>query len=339
MNDWRSPVSAETGSPSQGGPPPQPAVRPSPASGWIEAVFFALMLAVLNVSYGIGQQQGVMPVALLFWAMPAAALSLLAFGGFGPDWRRIMAHPLSLVVGGGIIAMEAVYYVLLGLVTPTDGSVLVRLGVPIAILMGWLSGRRPSLLTAFGGMVILGTVAWYTPLMLTAAPLASVALGAACGFIMSGRSFAAEHHPWNRNARTILEKMRVTGLVLLFASLCGAVLLGLAMAAVHAGHLPPVAWVPTPARLFEPAAIVVGLFVGVLVLTVMQYLAFSVVLKLGAERFIATTALIPLTTLALQEAIVALGLFPPVPLDWRLAPAMAGIVAGVALVIAGGRRR
>lgn len=320
-------------------------VQPAPGTakshrldGWLEAALFSIALAVLNVTYGLGQQQGVMPVALLFWAMPVAAIALLLTSGLGPDWRRIMAHPLSLVVGGGIIAMEAVYYVLLGIVTPTDGSVLVRLGVPIALALGFLGGRRPSRMAALGGAVILAAVLWYVPQMDTRGPLAGLALGAACGFIMSARSFAAEHHPWNRAADTIRLKMRVTGLVLLYASAVGILLVSLAMAAVARGLLEAPAWLPDAGRLFDPAAIWLGLFLGVLVLTAMQYLGFSVVVKLGAERFVATTALIPLTTLAVQWLAVAAGLLAPIPVDWRVAPAMAGIIGGVALVIAGGRR-
>jgi hypothetical protein len=83
---------------------------------------------------------------------------------------------------------------------------------------------------------------------------------------------------------------------------------------------------------------VLGLFLGALVLTAMQYLGFSVVVKLGAETFVATTALIPITTFAVQSMAVFAGILPPVPVDWRVLPAMAGVIAGVALVIAGGRR-
>ncbi|MEZ5817352.1 MAG: hypothetical protein R3D44_09745 [Hyphomicrobiaceae bacterium] len=314
--------------------------RATGLSGWVEAALFSLALAVLNVSYGFGQQHGVHPIALLFWAMPVGAISLLLASGLGHDWRAVLAHPLSLVVGGGIIAMEAVYYVLLGFVTPTDGSVLVRLGVPIAIALGYLlAGRRPSRLGLVGGLVILGTILWYVPRMETTAPILALALGAGCGFIMSSRSFAAEQHPWNRAAQTILEKMRVTGLVLALACVVGMVLLFAAMGAAAQGLFAAPNWFPQTRHLIEPSAIAVGLFVGALVLTAMQYLGFSVVVKLGAENFVATTALIPLTTLAVQQLAVAAGLLAPIAVDWRVTPAMAGVIIGVALVIFGGRRR
>ena len=306
------------------------------AGSWIEAGLFSLALAVLNVSYGLAQQYGVHPVALLFWAMPTAAAALLAASGLGSDWRAILRHPLSLVVGGGIIAMEAAYYVLLGYVNPTDGSILVRLRVPIALVLGYvIARRRPGRLAVMGGLVTLATILWYAARVETVAPLAALALGTLCGCIMSGRSFAAEHHPWNRAAHTIREKMRVTGLVLGLASAVGIALLFAVMAAAASGIVAAPRWLPQPYHLVQGPAIVVGLFVGVLVLTAMQYLGFSVVLKLGAEHFIAAGALTPVTTLLVQSLAVTAGWLHPVAVEWGVWPAVAGLVAGVFLIIAG----
>ncbi len=309
------------------------------SGGWLEAVCFAFALAVLNVTYAIAQRQGVTPVALLFWAMPVGAISLLAVSGLGPHWRQIVSHPLSLVVGGGIIAMEGVYYLLIGHVSPTDASVIVRLGVPTAMLIGFaFAGRRPSRLGMLGGLIILAVIFWYVPQMRTAAPLAALGLGALCGFIISARSFAAERHPWNQTARTIAEKMRVTGLVLLLTSVIGVVVVLIASTAASHGLFAAPAWLPSFADLFHTPAVLLGLFLGVCVLTVMQYLGFSIVVKLGAENFVATTAFIPVTTLGVQQLAVAAGLLDAVPIDWTVMPAMLGLLAGVAMVIAGGRR-
>lgn len=311
----------------------------STRGGWIEAICFAIALAVLNITYAIAQRQGVTPVALLFWAMPVGAVSLLAVSGLGPHWRQIVAHPLSLVVGSGIIAMEGVYYLLIGHVSPTDASVIVRLGVPTAMLMGFVfARRRPSRLSVVGALVILAVILWYVPQMRTGAPLTALGLGALCGFIISARSFAAEKHPWNQSARTIAEKMRVTGLVLLLTSAIGAIVVLAASGAASSGQFVAPAWLPSFADLLHMPAILLGLFLGVCVLTVMQYLGFSIVVKLGAENFVATTAFIPVTTLGLQQLAVVAGLLDAVPIDWSVMPAMLGLLAGVALVIGGGRR-
>lgn len=327
MNDW-------VGSDSVG------SLRARRFDGWLEAALFALALSVLNVSYGLGTQQGAHPVAFLIYAMPTAAISLLVVSGTGRDWLQVIAHPLSLTVGAGIIAMEAVYYVLLMLVTPTDGSLLVRLGVPVALIMGVLLGRgRPSALALCGGAIILAAIAWFAPRMQTAAPWTALALGAGCAVIMALRSFAAEYHPWNRRARTIVEKMRITGLMLLVTSgIGGGLVLAVVAAAAHDLMTLP-SWLPSVADLTHPPTIALGLFVGVAVLTAMQYLGFSVVVKIGTESFLATTALIPVVTLFVQEAAVRIGLLAPVAIDLQVVPPMAAVILGVALVIAGGRRR
>ena len=165
-----------------------------------------------------------------------------------------------------------------------------------------------------------------------------VGLAVACAINMSIRAFATEFHPWNRAARTIQEKMRITGLVLLVTSLIGTgLVLGL-MTLVARGGLEQPAWLPEVRHFLHVPTLALGLFVGVLVLTTMQYLGFSVVVKIQAQNFIATTALIPLVTLAMQMAAVRLGILSPLPLDWSVLPAMLVVAGGVLVVIWAGRR-
>ncbi|MBS0241437.1 MAG: EamA family transporter [Proteobacteria bacterium] len=306
---------------------------------WVEALLAALTLAVLNIAYGIAQRLGVNPVALMFWAMPAGAIALLAASGLGPNWRQIIRHPMSLAVGAGIIGMEAAYYVMLGFVSPADGSLVVRVGVPIALVLGYLfMGRRPKRLAVLGGLVILAAILWYVPRIEAERPLTGFTLGALCGLIVSSRSFAAERHPWNQSAKTIPEKMRVTGLVLLVASLLGVGLVLAAMSAAYKGLMAGPTWLPTFAQLFSSSAVGLGLFIGVVVLTLMQFFSFSVIVKLGTEVFVATTTLIPIATLLMQQAAMAVGLLAPIPVPWKILPALMVMMLGVAMIIAAGRK-
>ena len=138
------------------------ASKPAGLNGWVEAGLFAVALAVLNISYGVGSQVGAHPAAFLVYAMLVAALSLLALTGPGPDWAAIVRHPLSFVVGFGIIAMEAVYYILVQQSTPTNGSLLVRMNVPIGALLGFVCfGRRPSWLGLAGQAVVCAAIAGF----------------------------------------------------------------------------------------------------------------------------------------------------------------------------------
>ena len=83
--------------------------------------------------------------------------------------------------------------------------------------------------------------------------------------------------------------------------------------------------------------LLVSLLVGALVLTAMQYLSFSSVVKIGTQNFIATTAFTPLVTLAAQELVVAAGWLPPMPVDWQILPAIAIVAVGVFVIISAGR--
>lgn len=310
------------------------------ASGWIEAALFAVALSVLNVSYGVGHEAGCHPVAFLLYAMPIAGATLVVLTGPGPEWRAIVRHRLSWAIGGCIIGMEAAYYLLLKFVTPADGSLLVRLNLPVAMVMGLLLlGRRPNALGAFGGLIVLAAIVLYLPAIETPAPGTGTALAVLCAAIMSARAFAAEFHPWNRREATIPERMRTTGLVLLTTSLAGAAGLGALMAANGLYPRPELAWLPARSDLLHPPTMVLGIFIGGLVLTAMQYLGFSVVSKLGAETFVATTALIPLVTLLFQELAVRTGLLSPIVIDWRILPPMLAVLVGVLIVIIGGRRQ
>ena len=315
----------------------QSSVHPG-LNGWVEAGLFAIALSVLNISYGLGHQIGAHPVAFLCYAMPVAAMTLLTFTGAGPNWWPIVRHPLSLVVGFGIIGMEAVYYVLLQIVSPTDGSLLVRLNVPAAALVGFLLlRRRPTGFGLIGQSIVLAGIFGFAATMGESQRASGLLLAVACGLIMSLRAFATELHPWNRSARTIEEKMRLTGLVLLVTSLLGTGLVAGLMVMVAKGAIPAQAWLPQVHHFLHAPTVALGLFMGALLLTTMQYLGFSVVLKIQAQNFVATTALIPLVTLAFQIAAVSFGILSPVPVDWNVLPAMLVVAAGVAIVIWSGR--
>lgn len=308
-------------------------------SGWLEGLLFAVMLAVLNISYAVGREIGAHPVAFLAWAMPAAALTLLAFSGAGPHWRAIAVHPLSFVVGGGIIGMEAFYYMVIQYVTPTDGSVLVRLGLPLGMLIGFLAfDRRPTRIATIGGIIVLVSILLYVPAIEAHGRWIGLGLGSACAFIMSARAFATELHPWNREAKTVVEKMRVTGIVLLVSTLIGLAFLGAAMALAASGAIAAPAWMPEPAAMLHGPTILLSVFIGGLVITSFQYLGFSAIVKIGTENYLALTALIPIITLAFQIISVEIGLLGPVAFDWRALPVMAAVMAGVMLIIWGGRK-
>ena len=190
-------------------------------------------IGVLGLVYAIGHQIGAHPIAFILYAMVVSALMLLAVTGPGPEAMRIIMAPQSWLVGIATVGLEIFYYLTLTHIAPTTGSLLVRIAIPLAMVVGWvLFSRRPPRLAMIGGViVIVGMV----PLSFHGAGRAPGrgVLGrtraAALAFIL--RSFSSEFHPWNRRAKTVMEKLRITGLVVLVTCI-----IGLALAAPAAGR-------------------------------------------------------------------------------------------------------
>jgi hypothetical protein len=162
-------------------------------------------------------------------------------------------------------------------------------------------------------------------------------LGSALAFNLRG--FAAEFHPWNRNARNIGDKLRVTGLVVLVTSVASIALAVAASLLVAIGVLPPIRMIPTAAQMLHGPTILLGVLVGGLILTAMAFLNFSCVVKITTENFAATSAFTPVAALLVQIAAAAVGLIPAYTLDTSVFPAMAVVIAGVLLILYGARRR
>lgn len=317
-----------------------PAVAGSRLVGWLEAGCFVAAITVLNLAYAMGHASGANPVAFLVWAMLTASLALLAITGPGPHWRAIMLHPMSWIVGGGIIGMEAAYFMLLRYVAPADASLLVRLNLPASVAIAWLVlGRVPRRGALWGIVLVVAGVVWYVGQLETTGRTVGVVLALACALVSSIRNFAAEHHPWNRSARTIMEKMRITGLVLLVTSATGTALVAALVGATQAGLIPPIPGIPDPSAFVHGPTVLLGGFMGLVVLTAMQYFGFSSVVKIGTENFIAANSFVPVTTLLLQVVAVAGGLIAPIAVPWQVFPVLAVVIAGVLIFIWSARVR
>jgi len=311
-----------------------------PVSGWVEAFTYTLAIGVLSISYVLGQQVGAHPIAFILYAMFVSAVVLLAITGFGSDALRIMLAPQSWLVGLGIIGIEVAYYILLDYVAPAHGSLLVRLAIPLSMVAGWvLFARRLQRMAVIGtGVVFLGIA----PLLFAIGAehrAAGVAAGIASASFSTLRSFAAEFHPWNRRATTVMEKLRVTGLVVLVTSLSSLALAGIVAALIGLGHLPPTSMMPTLPQMLHGPTILLAMAVGSIVLTAMAVLSFSAVVKITTENLMAVHAFTPVATLLVQMAATAVGLIPAYALDPSLLPAMAVVIAGVLMIFYAARRR
>ncbi|MDX2202604.1 MAG: hypothetical protein NW223_07635 [Hyphomicrobiaceae bacterium] len=317
-------------------------VRPPhyPLSGWVEAGLYVVAISILTLTYVVGYGLGAHPIAFVLYAMVTSAVALLAVTGLGPDARAIALAPQSWLVGAGTILMEIFYYLLLAHIAPAHGSLIVRLSIPASMLTAFvLFRRRPPGLAVAGGLVVLAGI---LPLvLLVPAPhrLEVLLWGLAAAASFNLRGFSAEFHPWNRHARTIMEKLRVTGVIVLVTSLAGLAATALAAVLVRAGLLPDTPMVPSLGQMLHPPTVLLGVLVGSIILTAMAYLSFSSVVKITTENFAATSAFTPVATLIVQLIGSAAGLIPAYAIDWSLLPAMATVIGGVLLIMHAARRR
>lgn len=303
-------------------------------SGWIEAGLYVLTIAVVSVIYAVAIGTGAHVVVFILYSLLISAGGMLLIAGLGPEPVRIMLAPSSWLVGLANILVEGTYCLMLITISPAEGNLLVRLSVPFALLIGWVSFRRPPGLRMWigAGIVCLGVSALALTLDLST-QASGMLYGLVASFAVSLRGFSTEFHPWNRKARDVMDKMRVTGLVVLVTGLTSLVLVVGAAALVEGGVLARNQLVPAPADLWHWPTAAIALLVGGAMFTAMNYLQFSSVVKIRTENFIATGAFMPLTTLLVQMLAAALGLIVVPALDWRLVPGMLIVVAGVMVLI------
>lgn len=308
--------------------------------GWIEAIAFVFAIGVISIVYAVAHTKGAHVVALMLYSMTLAGVALLIVNGTGAGGWAIAAAPISWLVGGANILVEVGYFMLVTYVTPAEASLLVRQALAWSLVIGAVMfARRVGWLAWIGAAIVLAAVAWLAVGVPADRRVAALAFAALCAVSFVVRGYASEFHAWNRAAKTIREKMQVTGIVTLVTALGSWVLVGLLMAAVEQGTLPPNPVIPRPADLAHGPTIVIAVLVGGAIFTAMNYLAFSSVVKIGTDGFIAASTFMPPATLLVQALAERVGIIPLQVFDWSLLPAMALAVAGVMLVIVEQRRR
>jgi drug/metabolite transporter (DMT)-like permease len=304
------------------------------ASGWIEAFVYVWVIAALNLTYAAGIALGVHPTAFLLEAFFASAICLLAIAGPGQNAYRIVFAPQTWAYGACTILCEIFYYLMMAYVQPADASIFVRLNIPVAITLGWLFlSRRVGTLRIAGALFIIGAVAvtgWWFP-----ATHAWGFVGAtlATALTMAGRNFFAEFHPWNRAAKTVIEKMRVVGLVVLVTSLAGLAVTGALSFLMSGGVLPATQALPTFDQMTHGPTLLLAALLGCAIITAMQYLMFSAVVKITSENFFAMMVFTPFATLLLQEIMGGVGLPGVKPGGWYILPFLCLLLVGNLLIV------
>ena len=303
------------------------------AKGWLEGAAYVVVIGVLSLAYAVGHRLGAHPLAFILYAMIATSVVTLVAFGTGPEALAIARHPLSWLAGLAIILVEVFYFQTITYVAPAHGNVMVRIATPLAMLSGWaLLRRRPLPIAWLGGAVIVVGVAMIVAFTPSPVRWPMALAGTLTGAFMVVRGFAGELHPVNRAARTVRDKLRFTGVVVLVTAAMSLLAAALAAAAVAVGAMPATRLLPTLQEMTHVPTIVLGCAGGGAILTVMMVLNFSAVVKIGTANFTALMAFSPLTIWFFQEIGVALGWIEAARPDARVVAAMTVCIAGVLLI-------
>lgn len=307
--------------------------------GWIEAAGCVTCIGAISLLYALGHTLGAHPIAFILYAVLFSALVTLAVVGAGPHAVAIVRSPLSWAVGLCMILLEVFYFQTLTYVPPVHGNVMLRVATPIAMVAGWLLFRRRAPPWAIAGaLAIVAATAFLIGVTSPDVRWSMAGMGTLAAVFLVARGFATEVHPWNRDARTVRDKLRVTGLILLVTSILSLVLAAIVATAVAAQVLPPTRLVPTAAQMLHPPTFLVGGLAGGAVFTLMMYLNFASVVKITTENLTAMMAFSPVTAWLFQALADAFGAIKAPTPEPPVVAAIVVCIAGVLLIFWAGAR-
>ncbi|MGH1418789.1 MAG: EamA family transporter [Hyphomicrobiaceae bacterium] len=307
-------------------------------NGWVEAALFVVSISLLNIVYTSASQNDVHVLVFVAQAMFVASIAMLAYTGLGDDWRKVVMHPTSWLFGISAVALETTYFMLLSYLAPAEATLTVRLTVPISVFIGWLFfSRRIDWLMLLGLAIIIAAVLPIFDGLEPGATLPALFFGILCSTVVSIKTFCSEFHPWNRRAKTITEKMRVTGLVVLTTTIALTTFMFVGVGLIANNVISQTSMLPTVPQLTHHHAIYLSIFFGAPLLVAMNYLTFSSVVKIRTENFLAMSAFTPLIAWICQVLAEKAGFISTPLMGWRLLPLTAVGIIGVFIVIWAGR--
>lgn len=310
------------------------------AVGWIEAAAFVIAVSMLNVLYAYAVAKGANVIVFVLYALIGASVAMLATSGLGSDALAVVTTRQSWIYGAASVGLEAVYFLLVGLISPAEASLTARLSVPASLFIGWwLFKARILPRQIAGGAIVIAAVVPVLAWVPSERRMTAVVLGVLCALAVAIKTFASEFHPWNRRAESLREKVRVTGLVVLATTTLTLIATGVAMLMVAAGVDSLIALAPPAHAFAHGPTIVLALVFGAAILTAMTFLQFSSVVKIGTANFLAMSAFAPLTAYALQTLAASAGLIMVPAFDVAMLGPIALGIFGVLLIVRSGNGR
>lgn len=272
--------------------------------GWEQAFWTVFLWGIATVYHAfVASQFHVHPLIFTCMTFLSAAFVLTLFGGKGFLVKETLKSPATWMYGLVTIVTYTVCIYLFQLVTATEGALLRRISVVIALLIGVFFLKRDVRKNAFFGAasIVFGVllVGYGLPsdISLKVAFLLCIA-----AFFHTTQLIVAEKHPQTNRARSVREECRVVGLVMFILAtvlLLISVLLILLFPDSKTQTL-----IPRAIDFAHMPTLVSGFIFGVFLIGPIKFLEFTSVRKIKTENFLALAAFTPIVTF-LCEALIS----------------------------------
>ena len=263
-------------------------------------------IEVVSTRYAM-LEWGVKPTIFILIALFISAFVQINLAGYAPGaWfvrslrqTHTWVYTLCQVVMN-ICGLFVLYYI-----TTTEAFFLQRFSIIAAVAMAWIFLNRHPRRRDWPAIALIMAALGYIlgNLDPDSIPIVSVLLLVA-GFCNAGRTIVSETHPTYLQAGNILNRLRVTGIILLLTSLSmiGIMLLA-ALAKPHLASWPLAHLLPDLANFRHGPTFVFALFIGIVFLPLDIYANFRAAALLNTERLLMTKAALPFTVLALEVPV------------------------------------
>ena len=269
--------------------------------GWEQALWTVMLWGVVNVYHAFAASQlHVQPVVFTCMSFISAALVLTLIGGRGHLVRETLKSTATWMYGVVFVTTYIITIYLLQLVTATEGSLMRRLSVIVAVLIGiFFFKRMPKKASLIGCISILigvSIVAYgldrdslqYVMLLLIIASI-----------FQALQIIVAEKHPQTNKSRSVREECRVVGLVMFVVSTV-FLLFSIFLSKFIPGFGK---FVPMTEDFAHMPTLIAGFICGVVLVGPIKYLEFTSVRKIKSENFLAIAAFAPLMTFAFEALV------------------------------------
>lgn len=240
---------------------------------------------------------------------------LLVYSGVGKGLMGTLRNTQTWAYSLFLIAVNFFYLLALLYISATEAAILIQLVIPLNILAVWIFlQRKPNLSGILGSIVILGCFIYLSGVSLKSGALIGIFYITLAALTATVRAILAEVHTGNREAKTVLQRCRVTGIISIVTSVMFLVVTML-VAYILDGISPELhdqltlfADMPTLQDFTHKATFFAGAIIGATLIPIGFYAFFTASVKYKSENVSTVLAFQPFFTFIFESTFVKVGL-------------------------------